>query len=46
MQNLHPEFLLHFQKQWEDSVMMPANSQEIWLRKKVNNILILAATSL
>jgi hypothetical protein len=30
-QNLHPELLLHFQKQGEDSVMMLASTRETWL---------------
>jgi hypothetical protein len=43
--NLCPEFLLPFQKQWEDSDVMLASTQETLLIKKVNSILIQAATS-
>ncbi len=43
--NLRPEFLLLFQKQWEDSDVMLASTQETSLIKKVNSILIQAATS-
>jgi hypothetical protein len=32
MQNLSPEFLLHLQKQWENSVMMLASTQETFSR--------------
>jgi hypothetical protein len=46
MQNLHPEFLLHLQKQCEDSVIMLPSSQEAMLMRKVNHILIQAATNL
>jgi hypothetical protein len=42
MQNLCPEFLLHLQKQCEDSVMMLPSSQEATLMRKVNHILIQA----
>jgi hypothetical protein len=36
--NLHPEFLLPFWKQWEDSDVMLASTQETLLIKKVNRI--------
>jgi hypothetical protein len=42
--NLHPEFLLPFRMQWEDSDTMLASTQETLLIKKVNNILIQATT--
>jgi hypothetical protein len=42
--NLRPEFLLPFRKQWEDSDVMLASTQETLLIKKVNSILIQAAT--
>jgi hypothetical protein len=45
IQNLRPELLLPFQKQQEDSVTILASPQERQLIKKVNNILIQAATS-
>jgi hypothetical protein len=34
MQNLQPEFLLHLQKQCEDSVMMLPSSQEATVTRK------------
>jgi hypothetical protein len=40
-----PEFLLPFWKQWENLNVMLASTQETSLIKKVNNILIQAATS-
>jgi hypothetical protein len=43
--NLHPEFLLPLQKQWEDSDVMLASTQETFLIKEVNSMLIQAATS-
>jgi hypothetical protein len=46
IQNLHPEFVPHFQKQWEDSVMMPDSTQETSYSQPVNSILVQAATSL
>jgi hypothetical protein len=36
-QNLHPELLLHFQKQEEDSVMMLASTRETWLIMAFHN---------
>jgi hypothetical protein len=41
MHTLRPEFLLPFRKQWEDSDVMLASTQETLLIKKVNSILIL-----
>jgi hypothetical protein len=46
MKNLQPEFLLHLQKQCADSVMMLPSSQEATVTRKVNHILIQAATNL
>jgi hypothetical protein len=43
--NLRTKFLLPFQKQREDSDVMLASTQETLLIKKVNGILIQAATS-
>jgi hypothetical protein len=40
LQDLHPEFLLHFWKQQENSVMMLPSTQETMLIKKVNSIIL------
>jgi hypothetical protein len=44
IQNLHPEFLVQFLKQCEDTVMMLASTWEVHSNKKDNSILIQAAT--
>jgi len=41
LQDLHPEFLLHFWKEQENSVMMLPSTQEILLIKKVNSIILI-----
>ncbi len=45
--DLYPKFFLHFQKQWEDSIMMLVGTHtDIVNFKKSNNIFIQVAISL